>query len=455
MNASPPSKSSMYYETRKSPSSTSTSTASITMIDDNSSIASSTTASTRRTIFPTVKRQYSDAPYSQGSTARPARLSRSIAPAAQSCASSIASEMSGLGGSISGTCPIDVIWEVQNHVRTGVAPGKVRVVPKSKSTPPIVPVQQIPTQIPSKSKPKKMSMEKQLCHQLRSKNINNPSIQEFNECKAFFNAGRSYFGKNTQFDVVIDVSGHGTLGALFLILTSAKRAVIIDPAEEEVAVVGQNEKENGVDKAWGDFYKQKELIYHHESCPMTGLQNELDIILNQMNVSPLRVLVVACHACPRLSDETLEIACSYGVHAAVMPCYQKDLTGGSWKAVGKNLGVDIDSLMDVLMARKASSWNTGVTYQVRMKTIDKKITTQNRIILCRAIACAETSNQAKVAAREKSERAYKKAESRSRGVLSKKGKYFGIARKHSFCVQSAAMGLVAGLVVANLSRRRG
>lgn len=46
-------------------------------------------------------------------------------------------------------------------------------------------------------------------------------------------------------------------------------------------------------------------------------------------ISPFRILVVACHACQHLTDETLEIACSYGVHAAVLSCCQKDLSGGS------------------------------------------------------------------------------------------------------------------------------
>jgi len=440
------------------------------MTDDNSSIASSTTTSSRRQIFTTtVKSQYNDndAPYryrysfvASPSNRPAARRQRSIAPGAQSAASSIASDVSSVMSTISINHPIQVHVNSEGHNRgqginsnsgnaaqlaTSVVPGLV-----DQSLSPAPPGSGAAQ--PQPPPPQKMSFEKQLFHQLHFKNINSHTIKEFNECWAFSNAVRSYFGKKAQFDVVIDVAGgHGALGALFLILTPAKRAVIIDPAE-----VGQN----GIAKAWSDFYQHKELIYRHE-CLRTGLKDELDIIVNQMRISPRRVLVVACHACQHLSDETLEIACSYGVHAAVMPCCQKDLTGGSWKALGKSLGVGIGSIMDVLLAGKVSSWNSGkeagVHYQVRMKTIDKKITPQNRIILCKAIAFDEASktDEAKIAAHEKLERTYKKAHSRPRGLLSKRGKFLGIMKNYSFCAKSAVMGLVAGFIVSKLSRRQG
>jgi len=158
--------------------------------------------------------------------------------------------------------------------------------------------------------------------------VNAPTVKEFKECFAFQNSVRSAFSSNKRgdkiggWDIVIDVAGgHGALAALFLTFTSATKAVVIDPA-----LVGGG----GVERAWKeDFFPQKELIYRTE-CLRTGLPSELEMAL--MNTNPQRILVIACHACQHLSEETLDIATKYGVHVAVMPCCQKDLTeGSSWK----------------------------------------------------------------------------------------------------------------------------
>jgi hypothetical protein len=292
------------------------------------------------------------------------------------------------------------------------------------------------------------SLEKKLFHSLHSREIRSPTVKEFKECWSFANTVRSFLGKDTSrgLKVVIDVAGgHGALGALFLLLTSATRAVVIDPAR-----VGQG----GVEKAWGPRYRAsgKELVYRHE-CLRSGLRKELEALLsldhdgNGMLLSN-QILVVACHACQHLTDETLDIACSYGVHVAVMPCCQKDPTGGSWKAVGKALGLDIAPLMDLLTCGKVMSsfsccwWNNNnnncaadnsflagkntpqqdsapfvVKYQVRMKMIPSCITPQNRIILCKAMIMTVQRTKEEencrvfrvTAAHEKLQRAYQRA----------------------------------------------
>lgn len=195
-----------------------------------------------------------------------------------------------------------------------------------------------------------------------------------------------------------------------MILTSAKHAVVVDPA-----VVGQT---NGVQQAWGTYYQGKNLRFRHE-CLRTALPAELDEILHGGETGKkFRVLVVACHACQHLSDETLEIACSYGVHVAVMPCCQKDLFGGSFKAFSKQVKIGIGPLIDVLTAGKVMSWTTGaqshVKYEVKLRTIDKKITPQNRLILCKARHQKDgLAEKALNLAHEKLERAYLKAHSNS------------------------------------------
>jgi hypothetical protein len=232
-----------------------------------------------------------------------------------------------------------------------------------------------------------LSLEKRLFHQLHDNQIRSPSIKEFKECYAFCNVVRSLFDRNS-FDVVIDVAGgHGALAALFLITTSARQAVVIDPAQ-----VGKG----SVQRAWSSFFQSKSLRYRHE-CLRSALPMELsEIILN--NRTPRdRVLVVACHACQHLSEETLDIACrQYGVHAAVMPCCQKDRTrGSSWKALSMQIGTPTSVIMDLLLAGRAMSWHTpdNLTYDVRMKTINDQITPQNRIIVCRRSAASSATEK--------------------------------------------------------------
>ena len=238
------------------------------------------------------------------------------------------------------------------------------------------------------------SLEERLFHELHMKKIHSPSIKEFKEVYAYTNAVRSFLGN--EFDIVLDVAGgQGALGALLLLTTTATEAVVIDPAD-----VGKG----SVHRAWGHFLKDKVLRYQHE-CLRKGLPNELEIALSKTVKS--RILVVACHACQHLSDETLEIAMHHGVAVAVMPCCQKDQTRGlSWKHGSKNLGIPFATTMDVLLAGKCMSW--GMPYDVRMKIIDKKITPQNRIILCRP--SDDLSNQEAVnRAHERLKRAYRNA----------------------------------------------
>ena len=226
------------------------------------------------------------------------------------------------------------------------------------------------------------TLEKRLFHALHQ-TIHSPSIKEFKECFAFQNAIRSSFaskrGHGVEWDVVIDVAGgHGALAALFLILTSAKKAVVVDPA-----MVGGG----GVERAWKkDFFPQKELVYRIE-CLRTGLPSELETALTI--TTPQRILVVACHACQHLSEETLHIGARFGVHVAVMPCCQKDLTeGSSWKQTSKNLSIPIGPTMDLLLAGKMMA---SEEYTVRMKLIDAKITPQNRIIICQRTGLNDTA----------------------------------------------------------------
>lgn len=185
---------------------------------------------------------------------------------------------------------------------------------------------------------------------------------------------------------------------------------------------------------------QKQLKYRHE-CLRSGLRDELEAILGKgsKEISPTRVLVVACHACQHLTDETIRIASEYGVNVgknhqlklliqcyryltcdfvACMPCCQKDHDGW-WKRTAKDMGLSIGAIMDLLSAGKMMAWETGsksgVKYQVKMKLIDKKISPlQNRIILCKALDRNDDGKCSKTKlAHEKLTKAYQRAHRRS------------------------------------------
>ena len=210
--------------------------------------------------------------------------------------------------------------------------------------------------------------------------------KEFNESIAFVNAVRSALPKNATkgyknvntnderippIDLVIDVAGgHGAIAALFLILTSATKAVVVDPADVGKSIVR---------KAWHtEYFPEKSLRFRHE-CLRTGLPAEIAHAVQ--SGTPLnRILVVACHACQHLSEDTLNISSQHGVsYCAVLPCCQKDSSPGSpWKSTSRQLKTDFAVTMDLLLAGKAME-----SYDVvKMRLLDPKITPQNRIIVC-------------------------------------------------------------------------
>ena len=317
------------------------------------------------------------------------------------------------------------------------------------------------------------TLEKRLFHALHQSQVKNPSIKEFKECWSFANAVRSFYyeGKennnNNNIKLVLDVAGgHGALGALLLILLpSVLNSVIIDPAHV-------NSSSAGVELAWGEEYSKKQYIlnnnnnnnnkrndnnhnqnvlrYRHE-CLRTGLRKEIDHAMTVDNLKSNEILVVACHACQHLSDETLEIACSYGVHVTVMPCCQKDMTGGSFKALSSPLNMNIGVLMDLLTAGKVMSWKNGIEngmkYQVKMKLIDEKITPQNRLILCKANQLDDFDlEQNKINdAHKRLEKAYIRAHKN----VKKDSNHVDIHNKlrYSVCIKSLGVGLVTGVML--------
>jgi ADP-ribose pyrophosphatase YjhB (NUDIX family) len=301
-----------------------------------------------------------------------------------------------------------------------------------------------------------LTLEKRLFHELHRSGVNSPRLKEYNEAYAFMNALR-LSAKKIDVELVLDVAGgHGALGALLLITTpTVRRAVVVDPA-----VVGNG----AVERAWRPYWTStnpdspaKELRYRHE-CLRTGLPSELDHAIAVENVDPAKILVVACHACQHLSDEILQTSLRYGVQVAVMPCCQRDPTQGcNWKAASKNLGLPIPVTMDLLLVGKAMSWGVGseagVAYDVRLKTINSRITPQNRIIFCRPYGPGQGALglSTKQRAHERLEQAYKKAHKNANGapqtVLEPISAFPSTQRTRLLpCWRSLSVGFVFGVV---------
>jgi 8-oxo-dGTP pyrophosphatase MutT (NUDIX family) len=334
--------------------------------------------------------------------------------------------------------------------------------------------QQLPTSTNQPQSTPKYTLEKRLFHALHLNHIHSPSIKEFKESWAMANAVRSFMKEGERMEYVIDVAGgHGALAAMFLLLVpNCRSAVVIDPA-----VVNGKE---GVLQAWESFWATsdatttKELRHRHE-CLRTGLRDELNSILRNKDrdkVQSTNVLVVACHACQHLTDETLQIASEYGVNAAVMPCCQKD-HAGYWKSLTKRLAkggsVSIGTLMDLLAAGKMSAWESGakagVKYQVKMKLMDESISPlQNRMILCKAVARGDEGDKAKMElAHQKLTFAYRRAHRDTEGNFKVTAKttpeeankaviiqQSGASDHKMWCIRSLVTGVCIGTIATLL-----
>jgi hypothetical protein len=156
-----------------------------------------------------------------------------------------------------------------------------------------------------------------------------------------------------------------------------------------------------------------------------------------------------------------------------MPCCQKDHDGW-WKKSAKDFGLSIGTCMDLLSAGKMMAYETGaksgVKYQVKMKTIDEKISPlQNRIILCKAIERNDKIEDAKTkAAHDKLTKAYRRAhkqgvaadqtdQSRSQPDMTEcrpgVSKYVGTADRHNIMYLLSGISIGMMLTLTFKSRK--
>ena len=90
------------------------------------------------------------------------------------------------------------------------------------------------------------------------------------------------------------------------------------------------------------------------------------------------VCVVACHACTHLTDRIVDLCIARGVDFAVMPCCQRDLLTQNQLAIAAK-GMRISEGEAIDLARLGGICARG--YDCRWRTIDKKITPVNRLLV--------------------------------------------------------------------------
>jgi len=246
-----------------------------------------------------------------------------------------------------------------------------------------------PKKIDRTLNPKPLTLENKLFHAIHKDC--SLSVKEFKESFAFANSVLSTIGKKSISSVIDVAGGHGALASLFLILDrNIENAVVIDPAYCESGV-------KSVKSAFRDFLPPgKEVAFIHERLEDV-LAEEIIKYKTLCGGDGNRVCVIACHACQFLTDEILSISEKCGVNVCVMPCCQKDGTGGNIKSFAKELKLPVGAIIDVMSAGKMLR-----SYDVRMKLLKNASTPQNRLVICKLKT--EDGEEAKKIVRNASER---------------------------------------------------
>jgi 8-oxo-dGTP pyrophosphatase MutT (NUDIX family) len=191
--------------------------------------------------------------------------------------------------------------------------------------------------------------------------------KEFNESFGFVNLSRRAF-ENTAPDHVIDIAGgHGAIALLYLILTPARSAVVIDPADER--------NFHRLHAAWSKHIPPGKTI----SYVRDRLENALSVTVTSIQSAHPNdsILTLACHACSFLTTEVLAISAQHKVDCCVMPCCQKPTQ--SMKSFAKSSKVDVGLLCDVLAAGRMEA----LGYTVGVKLLNNASTPMNRMICCK------------------------------------------------------------------------
>ncbi|GMH93710.1 hypothetical protein TrST_g6091 [Triparma strigata] len=240
------------------------------------------------------------------------------------------------------------------------------------------------------------NLEKKLFHELH-RGGGRLSLKEYNEALHFALMTQRRF-KKSKVERIIDVcGGHGALLHWLMIrFPNCKSGVVIDPAKCDS---GRTKVQNIFTPL---LQKKSQTVKYVNEKLEDALLKEIDA-----SPSPSTTLVVACHACQYLTTRIIEACEARKVaYISVMPCCQKDETGG-FRALGQKLfksgKVEAGVVSDMMTAGKLSHF-----YHVKVTLIDEKITPLNRVITGE---WADTNNADTTNPKDEQrlQRAYKKA----------------------------------------------
>ncbi|GMH95491.1 hypothetical protein TL16_g13172 [Triparma laevis f. inornata] len=170
------------------------------------------------------------------------------------------------------------------------------------------------------------NLEKKLFHELH-RGGGRLSLKEFNEALHFALATQKRFKKN-KIETILDVcGGHGALLHWLMIrFPKCKSGVVIDPARCDSG-------RKKVEDVFGPLLNSKSQTVKYVNEKLE------DALLREIDAapSPSTTLVVACHACQYLTTRIIDACEARNVaYISVMPCCQKDETGG-FRALGEKV----------------------------------------------------------------------------------------------------------------------
>eukprot|EP00005_Dracoamoeba_jomungandri_P003977 CAMPEP_0174258790 /NCGR_PEP_ID=MMETSP0439-20130205/7733_1 /TAXON_ID=0 /ORGANISM="Stereomyxa ramosa, Strain Chinc5" /LENGTH=211 /DNA_ID=CAMNT_0015342429 /DNA_START=223 /DNA_END=859 /DNA_ORIENTATION=- len=141
---------------------------------------------------------------------------------------------------------------------------------------------------------------------------------------------------------------------------------------------------NDSDNQLSDIEKQNndnEQHKNNDNCDTKSDNNSNEEIHSVGGLLPSDIAVVACHACSHLSDSILDFSFDFGVEVAIMACCHKDgvklPSKNQYRVAAKYLGLPLGAVKDVATLGKILQ----AGYECRWRTIDEKITPQNRILV--------------------------------------------------------------------------
>ena len=252
----------------------------------------------------------------------------------------------------------------------------------------------------------RMTLEERLFWSLRRHPAHpKPAEKEVKEAFAFFKKSEKLLGKRT---LIIDCCGsHGLIGAVFAAFGKCRRSVVLDlhrpnsfdqlmaawapwltlPVDAAAAPPGTVDEPATTDGSMaapaatgGSDEAPDGSRYTADGVHFVrgDLADWLPALLDGSGLPASEMAVVACHACSWLTDTIIGMCIARGVDFAVLPCCHKDLhTSHQMGVVAKSLQISEHAAIDV--ARLGSIVSRG--YDCRWRTIDPKITPQNRMMI--------------------------------------------------------------------------